>query len=320
MPLTSLGGCRLAELTILIVASASRMSKVRRGGRQDVTASCRAEPPLLQTHQVRSSIMPTNVLVVGMARSGTSMTARIFADAGYYVAHEEGKLQDADLFNPSGYWEAPKVLNANRRLLARVGFGFDNTWMFDAITEEQAEQIPELEHAQEDVALVEEYERNAPWVWKDARLCYTLGYWWPLMDENTTRVLLLTRDRREILRSFRRVKWRQDMDPAGLYECIAAHLQSARRTIERLDIPFVEVDYSDFAKDPEGLARRLSSAFGVKLSKEDLGYVPIRNSSSISGRFRTILERIWRWLPGPVRRTVKAAVGVPEKIRPSSDR
>lgn len=263
--------------------------------------------------------MSRNVLVVGMARSGTSMTARIFANAGYYVARKESGLQDPDLANPSGYWEAPRVLDANRRLLARAGFEFDNTWMFDPISDEQAQRIPELEHSQEDVALVEEYERNAPWVWKDARLCYTLGYWWPLMDERTTRVLLLTRDRREILRSFRRVKWRKDMHPGRLFDCIDAHLRSARRTIERLDIPYVEVDYSEFADDPDGLARRLSTSFDLELGTEDLGYVPIRNSSSLAGRFRMALEWIWGRLPLPVRKTVKAVVGVPERLRPESD-
>lgn len=258
-------------------------------------------------------------MIVGMARSGTSMTARIFVDAGYYVARNRVDLQDPDLANPSGYWEAPRVLNANRRLLARAGFEFDNTWMFDAISDEQAARIPELEHTAEDIALVAEYDRNAPWVWKDARLCYTLGYWWPLMDEHRTRVLLLTRDRRQILRSFRRVKWRQDMDPGRLYDCIDAHLRSARGTIERLEIPYVEVDYSEFAKDPEGVARRLSRSFDLELGKEDLGYVPIRNSSSLSGRFRMVLEWVWVRLPLPVRRAVKAIVGVPEQIRPESD-
>ena len=252
--------------------------------------------------------MPRNVLVVGMARSGTSMTARIFADAGYYVARAKDELQAADLANPSGYWEAATILDANRRLLARAGFEFDNTWMFDPISDTQAGRILELEHTREDIELVEEYERNAPWVWKDARLCYTLGYWWPLMDERKTRVLLLTRDRREILRSFRRVKWREDLDPGRLYDCIDAHVEAARGTIRRLDIPHVEVDYSEFAKDPEGLARRLGRAFDLDLRGEDLGYVPIRNSSSLSGRFRMALEWVWGRLPAFVRRAVKTLV------------
>ncbi|MEJ2363028.1 MAG: hypothetical protein P8Z75_16755 [Gammaproteobacteria bacterium] len=51
--------------------------------------------------------MAFNTIVVGMPRSGTSMTAAIFARAGYYVSGDDEKqLRIGDEYNPDGYWEA----------------------------------------------------------------------------------------------------------------------------------------------------------------------------------------------------------------------
>ena len=86
--------------------------------------------------------MPKNVLVVGMARSGTSLTASIFVKKGYFVAEDpENQLQAAGPHNPGGYWELEDVKEANVEVLKAVGFQHHNTWVAEEIRPEQAEDI-----------------------------------------------------------------------------------------------------------------------------------------------------------------------------------
>ena len=69
-----------------------------------------------------------NAIIVGMPRSGTSLTAGIFARKNYYVASDTSReLRPGDQFNPFGYWEAEPLTNYNAALLGMAGFGFHNT-------------------------------------------------------------------------------------------------------------------------------------------------------------------------------------------------
>ena len=57
--------------------------------------------------------MPKNVIIVGMARSGTSLTASIFAKKGYFVADDPDKqLQAGNRHNPGGFWELDDLVEA----------------------------------------------------------------------------------------------------------------------------------------------------------------------------------------------------------------
>ena len=151
--------------------------------------------------------MARNIIILGMARSGTSLAASIFGKKGYYVASsEKNELQKADLFNPSGYWEASSLMAENKKVLKSVGFTRDNTWFFEPISEQQALAIRKLAPLPGHLDFISRYNNNSPWLWKDPRLCYTLAYWWPLLDHETTRVLLVTRNNKEIIQSFNRIK------------------------------------------------------------------------------------------------------------------
>ena len=58
--------------------------------------------------------MPKNIIIVGAPRSGTSMTARIFTRQGYFVTEDEtNDLQEANEFNPYGFWESAGLRDCN---------------------------------------------------------------------------------------------------------------------------------------------------------------------------------------------------------------
>ena len=254
---------------------------------------------------------PRNAIIVGMARSGTSLTASIFARQGYFIADDTGSdTQQADLHNPGGYWELDELVEANARVLAATGFPDHNTWTSRRITPEQARAVKSLVHSEEHVRLVERFAGRQPWMWKDPRLCYTLDYWWPLMDPATTGVVLVTRDPIEIHRSLVRANWGgvRNFDVDDYIDRINQHIANARESITRLDIPHIEFDYSDYARHPERIADALNQFFGFRLSPDDLGFKAKYNTSGVRGRIAFALERVGSRLPAPVRQTARKLI------------
>ena len=57
------------------------------------------------------------VLVIGMHRSGTSLTTRIVNIMGYTIGNK-ADIIEADAGNPTGYWEHRSFVSLNRKLLA----------------------------------------------------------------------------------------------------------------------------------------------------------------------------------------------------------
>jgi len=247
-----------------------------------------------------------NVIVTGMARSGTSMTVAALRRYGYWVAEDEGaELQSADRFNPSGYWERSAILDANRAVLKAAGFEHDNTWMFDPISPAIAKKISELTPLPVHRELVARYREHQPWVWKDPRFCFTLPYWLKLLDPKEIAVLLVLRNEDEIVRSFRRVQWRRDQREEPLRRCILQHWEAARSAITSTGVGCVEIHYSDFSKRPRALADAISEQVGVRLDSDGLGYRSEHNTSSLLGRIRWGLEAAADTVPSSVRKAVK---------------
>lgn len=253
--------------------------------------------------------MAKNAIIVGMPRSGTSMTAAIFARKGYFVAEDEkAQLRQGDEYNPSGYWEAEPLIQANAQVFNAVGFEHDNTWLYDAIEPQQALDILKLGNRSEHAALVERYQQHQPWVWKDPRLCYTIGYWWQYMDPQTTRVLLLRRNPKEIYQSFLRVKWRQPLrqDRKDTFNRVEDHINAAQHALDALSIPHIVVNYADFANDADATAKKISEFFEFDLTAQEMGFSKKLNNSRLLGKLSTFVDRIGDRIPDGLRKKLKS--------------
>ncbi len=76
-----------------------------------------------------------------------------------------------------------------------------------------------------------------------------------------------------------------------------------------LQIPHIVIDFRDYAKDSEKVAKMISKEFEIPLRSSDLGYTDRYNSSSLYGRiFRIGLERAVKLIPRPVRRGLKRLI------------
>lgn len=235
-----------------------------------------------------------NTIVIGMPRSGTSMTAAIFARQGYFLAEDtDEELRPGDENNPEGYFEAAGLVERNVHLFRRVGYTAHNSWLFQAITDQQADQLHTLERTQTDRQFVSTYEQHSPWLWKDPRLCYTLGYWWPLLNPETTRVLVLRRRPEETWKSFVRLDWREFNEEArvDVYQRINHHLTAAMKTIERLSIPHIVVHYDEYSESPMAAVTRINTCMGLHLDVDALGFDGNLNSTTLPRRFTTFVQK-----------------------------
>jgi len=252
--------------------------------------------------------MSVNAIIVGPPRSGTSMTAVIFKRNGYFVTDDEvAQLQQANEFNPYGFWEAEALKKANAEIFHSVGFEFDNTWMFNEISDQQVEGILSLPHAENHKRLVEEYSQHAPWLWKDPCLCFTIGYWWPLLKEHNTRVILLKRDPKEIYQSFLRLKWNEmnGDDKQAAHKRIEHHLVAAEEALKRFDIPHIVINYADYASDSEATARKIGDFFELDLCGKDIGYDEKLRTSGFRGAYWRLLDGLGGFIPDGLRKNIK---------------
>ena len=252
--------------------------------------------------------MKKNAIVVGMPRSGTSLTARVFASAGYFAAEEDSEeLRQGDAFNPDGYFEAEALVEANARVLRRAGLDAHNTWLFSAADDRLVDSIEALERLDEDRELVARYDDHAPWIWKDPRLCYTLGYWWPLLDATTSCVVLTNRDKDDIWQSFVRLGWRDESSEnrVDVYNRVEDHISAAEKNIDFHSIPHIRIDYSDYRADPDDVASKIGTAFGLNLGVDDLGFRRELNHSSFRGSIERHFEKLVGAMPDSLRKTAK---------------
>jgi hypothetical protein len=248
-----------------------------------------------------------NAIIVGLPRSGTSLTAGIFVNKNYRTPRDLLPSNDA---NPFGYWEAESLNDHNAAILGAAGFPFHNTWMFDRIRPEQARKIYELSPFPEHQRYLQAFEQHGPWVWKDPRFCYTLAYWWPMMDPKTTGVLLVRRATAAIFRSFNRLDWSKPLAQGkdDFQARVDEHIGAALAAIRTFDIPYVEIDYDEFLDAPERVAGRLSDFFGISVTAADLNVRRELNHNYLRGRLAGALRISTRALPAPAKRVIRRMV------------
>lgn len=237
--------------------------------------------------------MPKNILILGTPRSGTSLTTRILVNGGYYLGGTEDEhVRMGDRNNPFGYFEADDIIDANVELFKLAGYPFHNTWLNDPAPSDFASRIEQLPTRDQHRSLLTHYNRTkTPWVWKDVRFCYTLAYWWRILDPETTGVIVVRRDPEEIHRSLTRTGWISDDKLAAedRIRVLAEHLSVAEATLDRLRVPHVVVDFRSYHERPREVADLLSDFCETPLEVEAL-IVKDLDRSTLRGRFSTRLR------------------------------
>lgn len=147
-----------------------------------------------------------NLIILGCGRSGTSMLAGLFRNAGYFMGE---KLIPADESNPRGYYQSERVVFVNERLLEAVDHSDQRKvvrrvvgestvpaatrWLLALEPDVDIDSTPELRRRMRDILSRE------PYCFKDPRFSYTLEAWRPELRD--PRFICVVRHPQEVAQS-----------------------------------------------------------------------------------------------------------------------
>ncbi|HEY6943047.1 glycosyltransferase [Dokdonella sp.] len=187
------------------------------------------------------------IVVLGMHRSGTSSVAGLLARMGVAVGPHDDLLQGPD--NPKGHYESARLHMACVRRLAAAGGDWRNP-------PDPAPAVAVDAFRREFGALVDEFDRQRPWLVKEPRLCLVARELLPLL----TRPLFVhvVRDPCAVADS---LAARDGFTPA---EALALWERYTRDAFEASrGWPRIVVDYDALCAAPEAEARRLFDALAA---------------------------------------------------------
>jgi hypothetical protein len=221
-------------------------------------------PPVSLRHITGPALRPVKkshtTFIVGMHRSGTSLTANLLRQAGLWLGEENG-LHPATADNLDGHWENIAVTEINDALLNELGGGWDNVPEFPAGWLEkfsgQRERAAEI-HAR--------LARPAPWGWKDPRASLALPFWLALAPD--ARVVICLRNPLEVAHSLRRRGMMSYALGLKLWRDYNLRLLATVPRHQR-----IIVHYEHFFTQPLKTLRRLTDFCGLEISEDTLGKI-----------------------------------------------
>ncbi|HYF65865.1 MAG TPA: sulfotransferase [Herpetosiphonaceae bacterium] len=112
-----------------------------------------------------------SIIIVGVPRSGTSMTAKLVKEWGAQAGADQ-HFASPDAFNQTGYWEYLPLKNFHDTLLRACGAS-----MISPPSEAQLRELAHDPHWREQAfALLREMGENI-WFWKQPLLSFLLPFW-----------------------------------------------------------------------------------------------------------------------------------------------
>lgn len=132
-----------------------------------------------------------NVIILGSGRSGTSMVANLFFEAGYYLG--DNYLGEKNS-NPKGFFEDYTVNTVNENIISTVVKDIPEKIrrrVYPSYTFYRARWLARLKKglnyqlSEKDKLSIEKLLTNTPFCYKDPRFSYTLPVWLPILPKNT---------------------------------------------------------------------------------------------------------------------------------------
>lgn len=122
------------------------------------------------------------VCVLGMARSGTSLTARILNLLGVELGPAEALMRPAENNNPAGFWEHEAIADLNEEILAALSETpppYLQGWRWPPPLHEGWENDRRLDLLRDKAGSIlrQSFAGSEIWGWKDPRNCLTLPFW-----------------------------------------------------------------------------------------------------------------------------------------------
>jgi uncharacterized coiled-coil protein SlyX len=202
----------------------------------------------------KMSLPPKPVVVVGMHRSGTSLTASILRSSGLHLGDS---LVPAGRGNAEGHFEDREFVDLHRAALEAHGHDPDG---WDEVV---LDDMPDGFEAKAQ-ALIEARSSRPLWGWKDPRTALFLPFWERLLPE--ARFVFVYRNPWEVIDSlYRRGDGRFRQDPAASARLWSHYNSAILASLSRLGDRAVLFNLEDITAQSSGFVEHLGRAFGLHL-------------------------------------------------------
>lgn len=203
----------------------------------------------------------TAVCVLGMSRSGTSLTARILNVLGVDLGAEEKLMRPREGNNAAGFWEHKGIADLNEEIFAALSEtppSYLQGWRWPPPLPEGWEHDPRLEpqHEAARSMLRETFGDSPLWGWKDPRNCLTLPFWQQLVPG--MRYVICVRHPLDIAAS---LEARDGMSSEESMRLWLLYMSQA--AIHTSGHPRIFVSYEDYFISREDQAERLAAFLGM---------------------------------------------------------
>ncbi|MEQ0777198.1 hypothetical protein ABLT15_33280 [Paraburkholderia tropica] len=199
---------------------------------------------------------PTLVIVLGMHRSGTSVTTRLMETMG---ASFGDKLWPAGPDNPKGFFEDSDVIRLNIDLMEATGVDWQALPPPD-FSRLSAEQIEAFQ--QRALDLLQEKCAGGMLALKDPRIARLLPFWLPVLDRFDARVLYVVPFRHP-LSVARSLEKRNQIPHSKSFMLWLAHVVPSLRSTE--DRPRALLNYDRLMEAPREELHKLAHTLGLPL-------------------------------------------------------
>lgn len=204
--------------------------------------------------------MPLNknkqVIVLGMHKSGTSITGKILEILNVKMGKE---LLKGDFSNPLGHFEDKKVIKLNEKLLNKVG----GTWLNPPSSEELSKHSDEWK--KEMFKYIQERNSNEEiWGVKDPRISLML----PIYNEllYNPYFIVCRRDGEEIAKS---LEIRSGLNFNKMLELKKDYEKRIDDFFIEKNLNKLEIKYSDLQNAPITISKKIAAFLEIPISKEN---------------------------------------------------
>ena len=163
---------------------------------------------------------PRIICITGMARSGTSMVARILNIMGLYLGPEDNLILHTE-YNVEGCWEHKTLLEISNTIIYDLGWhGLQQPEWVNSPT------IVSLETAAR-ATIEKDFGDTEFWGWKDDRCSLTLPFWLKILPE--TESIICVRNPIDVAKSLLKQNWVSSLEE-GLYRWLILISSAIRNT------------------------------------------------------------------------------------------
>jgi 4-hydroxyphenylpyruvate dioxygenase len=195
------------------------------------------------------------ICIAGAHRSGTSMVTRLLHGCGLYLGPKEA-LMPPQADNPDGFWEHLGFVALNDELLEALGGAWDlPPKTNENLSDERLDPVRMKARL-----LIEGFESEQIWGWKDPRNSLTLPFWEDLLPGLKT--LIIVRNPLEVAYSMRKRNGTSYAFGLRLWEIYNRRLIEAASKRERL---FTHYDL--FFENAEKELQRIANFIGLPNTK-----------------------------------------------------